>query len=136
MEIKKAADLINANTCGAAWIAVVGLGENAISDVPELVQFEQTYPPDEKHWGLYGERFAVFTKSVKSPAINISSHGDVRSGRSPASVHGSSRVGAYGYASRDGQTAAPGTCVYRRPLRHEFLLCSGKPVPLRSVPKW
>lgn len=61
-EIKKVADPINANTRGAAWIAVVGLGEITFSDGPDPVQFEQTYAPDEKHRSLYDERYPGFTK--------------------------------------------------------------------------
>ena len=65
VEIKQVADPIYANARGAAWIAAVGLGEIAFSDVPELVKIEQTYTPRGKNRSLYDERFEVFTQIYK-----------------------------------------------------------------------
>jgi len=62
VEIKQVSDPIYANARGAAWIAAVGLGEIDFSDIPDLVQIQQTYSPNDKHQALYDERFAVFTK--------------------------------------------------------------------------
>jgi len=65
VEIKQVADPIYANARGAAWIGAVGLGEIAFKDVPGLVQFRQTYRPDEKNRALYDERFAIYTQIYK-----------------------------------------------------------------------
>ena len=65
VQIKQVADPIYANARGAAWIGAVGLGEITYGDVPGLVQFKQTYQPDEKNRSLYDERFGVFTQIYK-----------------------------------------------------------------------
>jgi xylulokinase len=60
LEIRQVADPICANARGAAWIAAVGLGELAFRDIPDFVQFKQTYTPNQNHRALYDERFEVF----------------------------------------------------------------------------
>ena len=61
-EIKQVVDPIYANARGAAWIGAVGLAELTFGDVSQLIQFKQTYTPDQKQRGLYDERFEVFTR--------------------------------------------------------------------------
>jgi xylulokinase len=65
MEIKQVTDPIYANARGAAWIAAVGLGEIAFSDVPRLVQFKCTYKPKSGNRALYDEKFEVFQTIYK-----------------------------------------------------------------------
>lgn len=65
LQIKQVTDPIYANARGAAWIGAVGLGEITFGDVPRLVQFKQTYQPEEKNRALYDERFGVFTQIYK-----------------------------------------------------------------------
>ncbi len=60
VEIKQVADPIYANARGAAWIAAVGMGEIKFSDIPQLVQFKQTYKPRSQHRALYDEKFNIF----------------------------------------------------------------------------
>jgi xylulokinase len=65
VEIRQVQEPIQANARGAAWIAAVGLGEIAFSDVPGLVEFERTYAPTADNREIYDERFAVFTQIYK-----------------------------------------------------------------------
>jgi xylulokinase len=60
VEIKQVADPLYANARGAAWIAAVGLGEIAFSDVPQLVQFKGTYHPNLHNRAIYDEKFEIF----------------------------------------------------------------------------
>ncbi|MFZ5912479.1 MAG: xylulokinase [Chloroflexota bacterium] len=60
VEIKQVTDPIYANARGAAWIAAVGLGEIRYSDIPQLVQYKQTYKPQAQNRALYDEKFEVF----------------------------------------------------------------------------
>lgn len=61
VEIRQVADPICANARGAAWIGAVGLGEILFDDVPELIQYQRSYNPDDNHRQMYAERFAIFT---------------------------------------------------------------------------
>jgi xylulokinase len=65
VEIKQVADPIYANARGAAWIAAVGLGEISFADVPELVAFKRSYPPQTQNRAIYDERFAAFVEIYK-----------------------------------------------------------------------
>lgn len=65
VEIKQAADPICANARGAAWIAAVGLKEINFKDVPELVNVQHNYTPQDKNHAMYDERFAIFTSVYK-----------------------------------------------------------------------
>lgn len=62
VEIRQVRDPIQANARGAAWIAAAGLGEISLSDVSELVAFNQIYTPSAKTRNIYDERFAVFAQ--------------------------------------------------------------------------
>jgi len=62
-EIRQVADPIYANARGAAWIAAVGLGEIAFSDLPGLVPIKSVFPPNPDTTSIYDERFEIF-KSV------------------------------------------------------------------------
>src|SRR5512134_139693 len=65
LEIKQVADPIYANARGAAWIAAVGLGEIKYADIPQLVQFKNTYKPQPEHRALYDEKFKIFQQIYK-----------------------------------------------------------------------
>ena len=65
VEIKQVADPIYANARGAAWIAAVGLGEIQFGDIPQLVQFKQTYKAQSQYRALYDEKFDVFKMIYK-----------------------------------------------------------------------
>ncbi|MDD2765542.1 MAG: FGGY-family carbohydrate kinase [Opitutaceae bacterium] len=62
VEIRQVRDPIQANARGAAWIAAVGLGAIAFSDVPRLVEFKSRYAPQAENRARYDDRFAVFTQ--------------------------------------------------------------------------
>ncbi|MBK9925136.1 MAG: FGGY-family carbohydrate kinase [Anaerolineales bacterium] len=65
VEIKQVADPIYANARGAAWIAAVGLGEIAFSDLSKLIEIRKTYIPNPANRSLYDERFGIFQKIYK-----------------------------------------------------------------------
>ena len=65
VEIKQVADPIYANARGAAWIGAVGLGEIALSDIPELVNVERVYSSRGINRELYDERFDTFKQIYK-----------------------------------------------------------------------
>jgi len=65
VEIKQVQDPIYANARGAAWIAAVALGEISFGDIPQLVQFRQSFKPQNTTRALYDERFEIFTKIYK-----------------------------------------------------------------------
>ena len=65
VEIKQVADPIYANARGAAWIGAVGMGEIKFNDVPELVQFKQTYQPRQQNRATYDSKFEVFQQIYK-----------------------------------------------------------------------
>jgi xylulokinase len=60
VEIKQVADPIYTNARGAAWIAAVGLGEIEFSDIPDLVDIQQVYAPNQGNRAVYDEKFRVF----------------------------------------------------------------------------
>jgi len=65
LEIKQLRDPIYANARGAAWIAAAGLGEINFDDIPELVQFKQSYRPRPQNQGLYDGKFNTFLQIYK-----------------------------------------------------------------------
>jgi xylulokinase len=65
VEIKQVADPLYANARGAAWIAAAGLGEIGFSDIPQLVQFKQTYEPQPHNRVLYEDKFEIFQQIYK-----------------------------------------------------------------------
>jgi xylulokinase len=60
VQVRQVRDAIQANARGAALIAAVGLGEINFRDVPELVEFKETYEPTPRHRALYDEGFETF----------------------------------------------------------------------------
>ena len=58
--VRQVRDPIQANARGAAWIAAVGLGELAFTDIPEMVVYNRVYSPDSANRAVYDERYAVF----------------------------------------------------------------------------
>ena len=65
VEVRQVKDPIQANARGAAWIAAVGLGEIAFSDVPGLVEFEHVFTPRAEHRAVYDERYQTFLEIHK-----------------------------------------------------------------------
>lgn len=63
-------DPVQANSKGAALMAAVALKWINYSDIPQLVQVENTYTPNTKNSSLYAEMFSVFTSIyTKNKAI-------------------------------------------------------------------
>ncbi len=60
VEVRQVQDPIQANARGAAFIAAAGLGEIALKDVAELVQFKRVYAPTREHRMVYDDRYEVF----------------------------------------------------------------------------
>ncbi|MBI3164959.1 MAG: FGGY-family carbohydrate kinase [Chloroflexi bacterium] len=65
VEIKQVADPIYANARGAAWIGAAGLGEINFDDIPAMVQFRGTYPPNAANRNLYDGKFEIFKNIYK-----------------------------------------------------------------------
>ncbi len=59
-EIRQVSDPITTNVRGAAWIAAVGLGEIAFSELSSLVLLKRVYEPNPNNRPIYDERFEVF----------------------------------------------------------------------------
>ncbi|MBT4640513.1 MAG: xylulose kinase, partial [Deltaproteobacteria bacterium] len=57
---------IHANARGAAFIALVGLGKISFDDIPDLVQYEQTFSPIAKNVTIYNELFKAFIRLYKA----------------------------------------------------------------------
>jgi xylulokinase len=62
IEIKQVQEPVYANARGAAWIGAVGLGEITFQDIPQMIQFKRSYPPNPQNTTLYQERFQIFTQ--------------------------------------------------------------------------
>jgi len=65
-EIRQVSDPIHANARGAAFIALVGLGEISFDDIPDLVQYEKTFSPIKKNIPVYNELFKAFIRLYKA----------------------------------------------------------------------
>ncbi len=65
VEVRQVRDAIQANARGAAWIAAVGLGEIAFSDLPGLVGIAEVFEPQVANRAVYDERFATFLEIHK-----------------------------------------------------------------------
>jgi xylulokinase len=65
VEVRQVRDAIQANARGAAWIAAVGLGKIAFSDLPGLVGIEEVFEPQADNRAVYDERFAAFLEIHK-----------------------------------------------------------------------
>ena len=65
LEVRQVRDPVQANARGAAWIAAVGLGEIAFSDVPGLVGIGEVFEPQAANRDIYDERFAAFLQIHK-----------------------------------------------------------------------
>ena len=51
-----------ANARGAAWLAAIGSGEIAVEDIPNLIQFDTTFTPNDRHRKLYDERYQMLLR--------------------------------------------------------------------------
>ena len=65
-EIRQVSEPIHANARGAAFIALVGLGEISFDDIPALVQYEKTFSPTAKNISIYNELFQAFVDLYKA----------------------------------------------------------------------
>ena len=65
LEIKQAADPVQSNARGAAWIGAVGLGEIAYADIQSLIQFKRSYQPNPSNRAVYDQGFNAFTTIYK-----------------------------------------------------------------------
>ncbi len=59
-EICRVKDPILANARGAAFIASVGMGRISYDDLPELVEFDESFTPDEGNRELYDDMYRMF----------------------------------------------------------------------------
>ncbi len=65
-EIRQVSEPIHANARGAAFIALVGLGEISFDDIPDLVKYEKTFSPIVKNIPIYNELFKAFIRLYKA----------------------------------------------------------------------
>ncbi|MCP4756384.1 MAG: xylulose kinase [Proteobacteria bacterium] len=65
-EIRQVEGPVQANARGAAFIALVGLGELAFDDVPGLVRHEATFEPDPDNKPVYDELYSAFIEIYKA----------------------------------------------------------------------
>ena len=61
-DIRKVTDPIHANARGAAFIALVGLGEIDFEKIPNLVQIDTVYSPNSDNTAIYDELITAFVK--------------------------------------------------------------------------
>jgi len=65
VEVCQVKDPIQGNARGAAWIAAAGLGEIALADVPELVEFDHVFEPQTVNRAVYDEHYRTFLEIHK-----------------------------------------------------------------------
>ena len=58
--IRQVKDPIQANARGAAFLASVGLGYITFDDIPDLIDYSNTYSPDPENRKLYDKLFREF----------------------------------------------------------------------------
>ncbi len=63
--IRRVKDPIMANARGAAFIASVGMGYISFDDIPDLIQYDKTFYPNQANRMLYDELFGVFLDIFK-----------------------------------------------------------------------
>jgi xylulokinase len=59
-DIRQVKDPLSANARGAAFIASVGLGEISFDDIPDLIEYENTYNPRPENKTIYDVLFREF----------------------------------------------------------------------------
>jgi len=64
--IRQVKDPMQANARGAAFIASVGLGYIAFDDIPELIQYSNTFHPNPENKRVYDELFEEFLRIYKN----------------------------------------------------------------------
>lgn len=64
--IRRVKNPVGANARGAAFIAAVGLGHIAFSEIPALTQYDRVFEPDASTRGLYEDRFEQFLRWHKA----------------------------------------------------------------------
>jgi xylulokinase len=65
LQIVQVKDPLYANARGAAWIGAVGMGDIQYEDIPELVQINRVYHPNEENTKIYADKFRIFKKIYK-----------------------------------------------------------------------
>ena len=65
LQVVQVKDPLYANARGAAWIGAVGMGEIQYEDIPELVQINRVYHPNEANTKIYADKFRIFKKIYK-----------------------------------------------------------------------
>ncbi len=65
-EIRQVQDPLQANARGAAFIALVGLGEIRFDDIPKLISYEKSFSPNPGNRQLYDELFESFLHIYKN----------------------------------------------------------------------
>jgi len=66
LTIRQVKDPIQANARGAAFIAAVGLGYLEYKDIPDLIEYKQSYSPDPSSREIYDKMFGIFVKFYKN----------------------------------------------------------------------
>jgi xylulokinase len=61
-EIRQVNGPIHANARGAAFIALVGLGEISFNDIPDLVQYDAAFSPNPANARIYDDLYEAFIK--------------------------------------------------------------------------
>ncbi|HUT55841.1 MAG TPA: FGGY-family carbohydrate kinase [bacterium] len=64
--VRQVKDPMQANARGAAFIAAVGMGYISFDDVPDLVEYANTFEPDPKNRKLYDAMFTEFVNIYKN----------------------------------------------------------------------
>ncbi len=64
--IRQVKDPIMANARGAAFIAAVGLGYCSFEDIPDLVQYSNTFEPNPENHELYSKFYSEFLNIYKN----------------------------------------------------------------------
>lgn len=64
--VRQVKDPFQANARGAAWIAAVALGHISWDDIPDLVEYENTFEPDRKNRETYDRLFREFLGIYKN----------------------------------------------------------------------
>ncbi len=65
-EIRQVKDPLQANARGAAFIASVGLGHITFDDIPDLIEYEETFFPDGANRQIYDELYGCFLEIYRN----------------------------------------------------------------------
>ncbi|MBU2512359.1 FGGY-family carbohydrate kinase [bacterium] len=65
-DIRQVSGPVHANARGAAFIALAGLGEISFDDIPNLVQYDNTFTPNPENISVYNELYKAFLRIYKA----------------------------------------------------------------------